>query len=127
MVDLEIARNTKASPESLDRLVDKYDSRHRDLGEALILNHNLKSEALTKLLSKSPLDLQILAIKHPNLCWEDQIRIASLVDTDDLRTKARLLLLEREDLDIRLFAVLCLDPNSQVREKAQVKLKEVQQ
>lgn len=122
-MNLEIARNPSASPESLDKLVDKYDSRNRDLGEALILNHNLDPISLAKLLTKCPLELQVLAIKHPNLCWEDQIRIASLVDTDELRTKARLLLLERDDLDARLFAVLCLDPNKQVRDKAQTKLR----
>jgi hypothetical protein len=123
-MDLEIARNPRASSESLDRLVDKYDIYHRDLGEALILNTNLSKASLTKLLDKCPLELQVLAIQHPNLSWEEQIRIASAIQDDSLRIKARLLLLERYDLDIKIIVALCFDPNTLVREKAQNLLKE---
>lgn len=122
-MNLEIARNPSASPQSLDELVSKYDSKNRDLGEALILNPNLNAQALARLLLKCPLDLQVLAIKHPNLSWADQLKIASAVDSDILRTKARLLLLERLDLDIGILTALCLDPHKEVRDKAHKKLK----
>ena len=122
-MDLEIARNPSASPSSLNVLIDKYSINNRDLGEALVLNRSLNPLALKKLLEKVPLELQVLAIKHPNLSLEDQMRIVSIIDREELRTKARFLLLERDDLDYGILTVLCLDPEPHVREKAQNKLK----
>ena len=122
---LEIARNPYALSSSLDSLVNEYKTDNRNLGEALILNSNLSSDSLNKLLEKCPQDLQILAIIHPNLSFEKQLEILSEIGDNELRTRARLLLLERKDIDIKIVVILCLDPVEKIRIRALERLRRI--
>lgn len=125
MNDIEIARNSTASPECLYALINKYKVLDRNLGEALILNPVLDSEILKLTLEKCSAELRILALKHPNITSDQQFEIISSITHDHLRTKAKTILLQRKDLDINIIAVLCLDPEEQIRQTAFDLLKKI--
>ena len=117
-MSLEIARNPKAPQQALEELVDKFDGKDRGLAEALFLNKSLSSENLSKLINKSPFDLIILALCHPNLSEQDQVEIISSIEQGKDWTKAKSILLSREDLPREILSILCVDSDEQIRNKA---------
>lgn len=117
-MSLEIARNPKASQQALGKLIDQFDGKDRSLAEALFLNKSLSSENLSKLISKSPFDLIILALCHPNLSEQNQIEIISSIEQGREWTKAKSILLNRVDLPREVLSILCVDSDEQVRNKA---------
>lgn len=118
-MSLELARSFSATQDELARLVEEYDIHHRDLAEALLLNRNLCPKSLSRLLDLCPADLRDLALKHPNLNKDLQYKILNMTEKNSHRTKIKLILLDRRDLDAGLFSTLLIDEDSIVREKAQ--------
>ena len=118
MNDIEVARSSTASPLCLHNILSKYRILDRNMGEALVLNPSLDSNILELVLEKCSIELRILALKHPNITSDQQFNIISSIKFDHLRTKAKTILLQRVDLDINIIAVLCLDPEIQIRQTA---------
>lgn len=116
------ARNPRSSPSTLHQIALEYNGNDRDLGEALILNQALQAETLDLLLEKCSQEIQLLALTHPNLTSSQQLKIVGSIKLTRLRTKAKMVLLHRTDLTKETLAVLCLDPNGQVRTAALKKL-----
>jgi hypothetical protein len=119
------ARNQQASFVVLEHLVEySLKTNNRQLFEALLFNKNLSSQQIDRLISNNSLDLQLLAIIHPNLSKDRQQQIVTSIEDQDKRIQAKVLLLSRPDLEIEFLTVLCLDDNKIVRNKALQKLKE---
>lgn len=122
-MNLDRARNPHALVSTLKELVEGYSGGDRDLGEALLLNPSLQAEEINILLEKCSLDLRILALTHPNLSADKQIDIIMSVLDSKFRTKAKLALLHRSELNKDILAILCLDPDESVRNVALKRLK----
>ena len=120
MNDIEKARNPHTSFKTLNQI--SQGNLTHDLIEALLMNPSLPSDSLPELITKCSIDLQILALKHPNLSSEQQIDIISSINNDQLRIKAKIVLLQRPDIGKDMLTVLCLDPDKQIRERALEKL-----
>ena len=111
---LGLARQPTCPSSFLDLLAEECDSEDYTLCEALLLNQGLSTQALDLLLQKGlPTELQVLAAQHPSLSLTNKSKLL-------LSSKyARLALLDRRDLTSDIILPLCLDPDSQVRLKAQ--------
>jgi hypothetical protein len=120
-MSLELARSLSATQDELDRLVEEYDHHHRDLAEALFLNSSLSSKGLSRLLDRCPADLRDLALKHQNLSAELQYKILDKAEEGIHKTRVKLILLERSDLDPGLFSLFLIDKDNVIRTKAQLR------
>ena len=118
MNEIETARSYTVSAECIHNIISKYKVLDRNLAETLILNPSLDSNILKLVLEKCSIELQILALKHPNLTIDLQYEIISSITFDHLRMKAKRILLQRPDLDRNIVAVLCLDPEMEIRQTA---------
>ncbi len=121
-ISIQMARNPLTSLTVLDDLASR-DPLDLSLVEALLLNQSLGSDTLSRMIRRCPINLSILALNHPHLLSDDQMYIISGISDNKIRTKAHLILLERNDLSEGILASLCLDPKAEVRAKATEVLK----